>query len=247
MSYPDGARRVPVPDLFFSRDLPELADGVALKLFLHLSWRVQRRARGQAAALAEAEILGDPVLRRGVAALGYGPEAVDQALTAALGQLARRGLLLHDQGATAEGSTAGRHWALADREGRQAIARLAEGAGAGGRAPAGAGLGDAAPRPNLFSLYEANIGVLTPMVAEDLREAEEAFAADWIEEAMRLAAANGVRKWSYVRAILDRWRREGRGNASAGGREDRHEGHRRDPGGRRAAAGGHGIRPHVEY
>ena len=89
MSYPDGARRVPVPDLFFSRDLPELADGVALKLFLHLSWRVQRRARGQAAALAEAEILGDPVLRRGVAALGYGPEAVDQALTAALGQLAR--------------------------------------------------------------------------------------------------------------------------------------------------------------
>lgn len=241
MSYPDGARRVSLPDLFFSRDLPELSDPVALKLVLHLAWRLQRRARGRPAALAEPELLGDPVLRRGVAALGYGPEAVDQALTAALGQLERRGLLLQ---APAGGSQAGtRLWTLADREGRQAMAHLAETPGA---APAaGAALGDAQRRPNLFALYEANIGVLTPMVAEDLREAEEAFAADWIEEAMRLAAANGVRKWSYVRAILDRWRREGRATP-AGGREEGHEGHRRASAAGRAAAGGRQLIPRIE-
>ena len=220
MSYPDGARRVSLPDLFFSRDLPELSDPVALKLVLHLAWRVQRRARGRPAALAEAELLGDPVLRRGVAA---------------------RGLLLQ---APAGGPQTGtRLWALADREGRQAMAQLAA---APGSAPAsGAALGDAQRRPNLFALYEANIGVLTPMVAEDLREAEEAFAADWIEEAMRLAAANGVRKWSYVRAILDRWRREGRATP-AGGREEGHEGHRRASAAGRAAPGGRQLIPRIE-
>lgn len=240
MSYPDGARRSPVPDLFFSRDLPELADPVAVKLLLHLLWRVHRRGRGRPAALREAELLDDPVLRRGVAALGYAPEAVDAALKAALGLLARRGMLLAARADEPEGQAA--WWALADREGRLALERLA----AGGEAPRAApGLGDAAARPNIYALFETNIGVLTPMVAEELREAEAAFAAAWIEDAMRLAAANGVRKWSYVRAILDRWRRDGRDD-TVDGREDRHEGYRRDAGRDREARGGHSLIPHIE-
>jgi DnaD/phage-associated family protein len=241
VSYPDAARRTPVPDLFFSRDLPELSDPVALKLLLHLLWRVHRRGRGRPAALRETELLGDPVLRRGITVLGYAPEAVDAALTAALGALARRGVLLVTHAAAPEGPTA--WWAMADREGRTALERLA----AGAEAPAAEHhLGDAAARPNIYALFETNIGVLTPMVAEELREAEAAFAADWIEDAMRSAAANGVRKWSYVRAILDRWRRDGRDD-TAGGREDRHEGHRRDAGRGGQARGGHSIVPHIEY
>lgn len=241
MSYPDGARRTAVPDLFFGRDLPELGDPVALKLLLHVMWRVHRRGRGHPAALREAELLDDPVLRRGVTVLGYAPEAVDAALTAALGSLAKRGTLLSVRVAEAGGQV--NWWAVADREGRSALTRLA----AGGDAPAAAPkLGDAVARPNIYALFETNIGVLTPMVAEELREAEAAFAADWIEDAMRSAAANGVRKWSYVRAILDRWRRDGRDD-TAGGREDRHEGHRRDAGRGGQARGGHSIVPHIEY
>jgi DnaD/phage-associated family protein len=65
-------------------------------------------------------------------------------------------------------------------------------------------------RPTIFLLYEQNVGLLTPLVAEELREAEERFPAEWIEEAFRLAIQQNKRKWSYIRAILKRWETEGK-------------------------------------
>jgi DnaD/phage-associated family protein len=65
-------------------------------------------------------------------------------------------------------------------------------------------------RPNIFNLYEQNIGPLTPMIAESLRDAEKTFSEDWIEEAIRIAVENNVRKWRYVEAILDDWMSSGR-------------------------------------
>jgi len=65
-------------------------------------------------------------------------------------------------------------------------------------------------RPNLFVLYEQNIGPLTPLIAETLREAEATYPAAWIEEALRIAVENNVRRWRYVQAILEDWRTKGR-------------------------------------
>jgi hypothetical protein len=42
-------------------------------------------------------------------------------------------------------------------------------------------------RPNLYRLYEENIGPLTPLVADALRDAENTYAIEWIEEAIRIA------------------------------------------------------------
>jgi DnaD/phage-associated family protein len=67
-----------------------------------------------------------------------------------------------------------------------------------------------AERPNLFVLYEQNIGPLTPLIAETLREAEATYPAAWIEEALRIAVENNVRRWRYVQAILEDWRTKGR-------------------------------------
>ena len=68
-------------------------------------------------------------------------------------------------------------------------------------------------RPNIFVLYEQNIGALTPMIAEELREAEKNYPPRWIEEAIKLAVTNNVRRWRYVQSILERWRVEGRKDA----------------------------------
>ena len=68
-------------------------------------------------------------------------------------------------------------------------------------------------RPNIFVLYEQNIGALTPMIAEELREAEQSYPAGWIEDAIKLAVTNNVRRWRYVHRILERWREEGRQDA----------------------------------
>jgi DnaD/phage-associated family protein len=71
-------------------------------------------------------------------------------------------------------------------------------------------------QPNIFQLYEQHIGPLTPMIADTLREAERIYPADWIEEAIRLAVENNVRRWRYVDAILRRGQEEGRDDRKDG-------------------------------
>ncbi|TVR20563.1 MAG: DnaD domain protein [Anaerolineaceae bacterium] len=68
------------------------------------------------------------------------------------------------------------------------------------------------PRPNIFKLYEDNIGGLTPLMADELKDAAAEFPADWIEDAIRQAVLANKRSWNYVRAILVRWQRDGRNN-----------------------------------
>jgi len=67
-------------------------------------------------------------------------------------------------------------------------------------------------QPNVFELYERNIGILTPMIAEELKEAEDIYPADWIEEAIKEAVSLNIRKWRYIVSILERW--------AAGGKDD---------------------------
>ena len=65
-------------------------------------------------------------------------------------------------------------------------------------------------RPNIFILYEQNIGLLSPLIADELRDAADSYPAEWIETAFREAVLHNKRKWSYIRAILRRWETEGR-------------------------------------
>lgn len=65
-------------------------------------------------------------------------------------------------------------------------------------------------RPNIFALYEQNIGLLTPLIAEDLKDALNHYPEEWIEDAFREALQHNKRKWSYISAILRRWETEGR-------------------------------------
>ena len=66
-------------------------------------------------------------------------------------------------------------------------------------------------RPNIFRLYEANIGPLTPMMAEILKADALEYPAKWIEDAMGEAVELNIRNWRYVRAILKTWKEQGRG------------------------------------
>jgi DnaD/phage-associated family protein len=65
-------------------------------------------------------------------------------------------------------------------------------------------------RPNIFVLYEQNIGLLSPLIAEELRDAADQYPAEWIEAAFREAVLQNKRRWNYIRAILKRWETEGR-------------------------------------
>jgi DNA replication protein len=65
-------------------------------------------------------------------------------------------------------------------------------------------------RPNIFKLYEENIGPLTPLIADTLKDAEDLYYPEWISDAIGLAVKNNKRNWKYIEAILKRWKDEGR-------------------------------------
>ena len=65
-------------------------------------------------------------------------------------------------------------------------------------------------RTSVFRLYEENVGLVTPLIAEQLAEAERQYPGEWIEDAFRLAVAYNRRSWRYVERILQRWATEGK-------------------------------------
>ena len=66
---------------------------------------------------------------------------------------------------------------------------------------------------NVFRVYENEIGLLTPMLADKLKDAEKDYPHAWIIDAIRIAGEQNKRSWAYCEAILKRWKAEGRDTA----------------------------------
>ncbi|OGN72352.1 MAG: hypothetical protein A2X25_06855 [Chloroflexi bacterium GWB2_49_20] len=67
------------------------------------------------------------------------------------------------------------------------------------------------PFPGAYDLYEANIGVLTPMLADALAADVADYSDEWVCDAIREAVKSNARNLKYVEAILKRWKQDGRG------------------------------------
>lgn len=65
------------------------------------------------------------------------------------------------------------------------------------------------PTPNNFILYESNIGPLTPMISEAIKDAEQTYSPEWLERAILEAAKSNVRKMKYIEAILQGYAQRG--------------------------------------
>jgi DnaD/phage-associated family protein len=204
--FPAGELRfTSVPDLFFAELLPTIDNLAELKVTLHIIWLRQRDRRQ---VLTWAELAADEVLARGLVTLGDDSEAL---LCEGLALAVARGSLLQ---ATLESEAGPQDIYLLNSEGgRAALARVLRGElGAVGMAAVDRPAVE--PRPNIFELYEDNIGLLSPLLADELRDAEATYPSDWIGDAFRIAVANNVRKWSYIQAILESWATEGRGDGT---------------------------------
>jgi DNA replication protein len=193
----------PIPNLFFSELLPLIDNLAELKVTLHLFWLIGKKSGVLRYARLD-ELLVDDRLLIGLAATPAAGEAI---LRDALERAIARGSLLH---LTVRRGDLTEEWYMVNSaNGREVVEKL--------RAGELDVLVDVAEdvqlqveRPPIFVLYEQNIGLLTPMIANELRDAEKHFPADWIADAFREAVAMNKRNWKYVRAILERWRNEGR-------------------------------------
>ena len=65
-------------------------------------------------------------------------------------------------------------------------------------------------RPNVFLLYEQNIGLMTEIIAEQLRDMERTYPPEWIQEAFEIAVIANKRALRYIQAVLRRWETEGK-------------------------------------
>jgi DNA replication protein len=203
--FPAKMQFTPLPNLFFSTLLPQISDIAELKVTLYLLATLHRR-RGYPRFVSRGELLGSTSLMRGFSREG---EPAAEALSRALEMATRRGTILHlalDKGGAPEDV-----YFLNTESDREAVAKIQSGKLSLPGLKAG-GQSYPAPEepPDIFTLYEENIGMLTPMIAEELKEAERLYPPDWIKDAVREAVTQNKRKWSYISAILERWSAEGR-------------------------------------
>jgi DnaD/phage-associated family protein len=199
---PGKLRTTAVPDLFFSQLLPAIDDLAELKLTLYCFWALHQQ-EGEHRYVTLRETLQDEVLLKGFDS--DSARAAEQ-VTAAFERAAARGSLLH---VTVEGAGGPEDlYFMNTARGRNAVRAIEAGLFVPGGRECPVAL--VAERPTIYALYEQNIGPLTPMIGEQLREAEDEYPAAWIEEAIRLAVERNARHWRYVSAILKRWQAEGK-------------------------------------
>lgn len=58
--------------------------------------------------------------------------------------------------------------------------------------------------------YEGNIGLITQMTADAIKDLVDEYPEGWILDAIQVAVNNNVRKLSYITAVLKNWKVKGR-------------------------------------
>ena len=196
---------VGLPPELFSEVLPLITLPSELKVTLHVFYRMSRQRGGAPRRVSWDELAADKTLRRGLRAISK-LRAPEELLAEGLESAVRRATLLHvvlpDDGRSV-------NWYVVNTATNRLWAERVGMAGAA-LAPNGALPED---RPALITLYEQNIGLVTPLLLDELREDEERYPAHWIEDAMREAVRANARSWRYVKKVLERWATHGRQDA----------------------------------
>jgi len=203
--FPAKTQFTAVPNIFFSRLLPQISDIAELKTTLHIFQTLYRK-RGYPRFVTLRELLGNKSL---ISSFKGATSPPDEVLRHALEMAAKRGTIIHialDRDGTAEDI-----YFLNTESDRQVVAKIQNGelnlSGLRAKEPA---LIETEELPDIFTLYEQNIGMLTPMIADELRDAEKLYPQTWIREAIKEAVSRNKRNWKYIAKILERWSAEGK-------------------------------------
>ncbi len=197
-----------VPNLFFSGLLPHVDDLAELKTTLAVIAAIYRK-KGSPRYVSLSELRGDAALMQGLKSIGKEPEAT---LEAALKMAVGRGTLLR---LGLEGKDGAEEvYFLNDAPGRQAVAKIESGEIKLGGMKAVRPVETTGEPPDIFTLYEENIGLLTPMVADELKLTEKTYPAAWLRDAIKEAVLHNKRNIRYITKILENWSAEGRSDGT---------------------------------
>jgi len=199
--FPVKSSFTPIPNVFFGSILPEIIDIVELKVILYV-FEILYPKKGYPQFVTFNELLNNVSLLKSLQNTGDSPE---NSLKKALESAIKRGTLL-----TVNLTPSPLYFINSEANGL-VIERIK----AGELELPGLGpelLTPSLPpeQPNIFALYEQNIGMLTPLIADELRDAEKNYPADWLTDAIKEAVNANKRSWRYISRILERWSTEGR-------------------------------------
>jgi len=215
--FPAKTQYSPLPRLFFSALLPEITDITELRVTLFALADLYQKPSYPRYITAK-ELLNNVSLRQCLRQSGTTEEAV---LKQTLEAMVKRGTLLHltlNKGGESEQediyllNSEAEHQALERiKNGKLTLAGLKTGKGADESLPE---VITSSELPDIFTLYEENIGMLTPIIADGLKEAELHYPKNWIAAAISEAALGNKRNWRYIMAILERWSAEGKSDGT---------------------------------
>jgi len=202
--FPAKMQYTPLPNLFFSSLLTQIDDIYELKTTLHF-FEILYQKKGYPRFVTYSELLNNVALR---SSLGESGESQSEVLRNALNSAANRGTFIQltmDKDGIVEDL-----FFLNNDQNREAIARIQSGdIVLSGLKTVDKHIPDI-EQPDIFTVYEQNVGMLTPMIAEELSEAEKQYSEDWIRDAIREAVLHNKRNIKYILKILERWLAEGR-------------------------------------
>jgi DnaD/phage-associated family protein len=206
--FPAKMEFTPIPNVFFSSLLPQISDIAELKITLHIFSALYRK-RGYPRFVSYRQLLGDKSL---INSLREAEEPPDTVLRNALEMATKRGTILHlklDRDGVPEDV-----YFLNTEQDRQVVAKIHNGELLLSGLQVEGQTYVEEEQPDIFTLYEQNIGMLTPMIAEELREAEKLYPETWIKDAIKEAVSLNKRNWRYIAKILEHWSAEGKSNGT---------------------------------
>lgn len=209
--FPDNSKlsTTAFPATFFTELMPMIDDLAELKVIVYSLWALNQK-EGVFRYLLREEY-DNEILLEGLKAVKPKADA-ETTLEHALARAVARAVLLCAP-VTLEDNEF-EIFCVNTQKGRQAIERVQAGdfiRGFNGRP-----IEILPERPNIFRLYEENIGTLTSRIKDNLLDAQNSYHREWIEEAINLAVDNNKRNWKYIAAILKRWETEGKQNEYSG-------------------------------
>ncbi len=203
--FPPGKQRQTwLPEMFFTDLLPLIDDLAELKVTL-FSFQALNQKEGEFRYLRLRDFANDAALTEGLRQIDAQAD-VQTVLHNAVKRVVERGTLL--TGTVTVNQQAETLYFANTPQGRKAVEQIQSGKWQPGDLHNPIEI--LPSRPNIYQLYEANIGSLTPLLADELKDAEVEYPDTWLEESFKLAVEHNKRNWRYIRAILERWDREGK-------------------------------------
>jgi DNA replication protein len=209
MSERDVRRSIAIPDWFLADVAPNIREMAELQVMLAF-FRLQDGDEGWSRPISDRALLRDEILHHALRLEGA-VQPPDETIWRGVSLAAARDTLLELEVVTSAGERV--VWLLlATQENRVLLERYRKGEL---ELPSDPDIVDGAAqikrsRPGIFQLYEQNVGLVTPIIADKLVEAMELYPEPWIEDAIATAVSYNRRNWRYIQRILETWATEGR-------------------------------------